>query len=196
MPIGPDFARQPREAEFDEIDALLTAAFGGAAEAGLVRSLRQEGRMFHEFVFTLRDPATNRSVIGAYAAMCRMVVPVNWFCLAPVAVRPEFQNGALAPSEGHRRHWRLGSRLVSLLVTPFLSRDGRMVPQSLLDPGSEEPPTLVVLGKPSFYSRCGFSQARAARLVTPYSLAHTLIARPGDDMPKARLAYPAAFDGV
>ena len=56
--------------------------------------------------------------------------------------------------------------------------------------------TTVVLGKPSFYARCGFSSARAARLTSPYPIDHTLIARPGDDTPDESLLYPAAFNEV
>ena len=56
--------------------------------------------------------------------------------------------------------------------------------------------TTVVLGKPSFYARCGFSQSRAARLTSPYPIKNTLIARPGDDTPQDALIYPAAFNGV
>jgi putative acetyltransferase len=54
----------------------------------------------------------------------------------------------------------------------------------------------VVLGKPSFYTRCGFSHPRAVRLTSPYGAEHTLIARPGDDSPDATLIYPAAFQGL
>ena len=48
----------------------------------------------------------------------------------------------------------------------------------------------------SFYTRCGFSHPRAARLASPYGTDHTLIARPGDDSPDAPLIYPAAFQGL
>lgn len=58
------------------------------------------------------------------------------------------------------------------------------------------PSTLVVVGKPSFYERAGFSQVRAAALTSDYPLEYTLIARPGDDVPTDRLIYPAAFAGL
>jgi putative acetyltransferase len=106
--------------------------------------------------------------IGAYAGISRMVAPAGWFALAPVAVLPEWQGV------------RFGTRIVQ---HPELQpKDGK--------------PTLVVLGKPSFYSRCGFSQERAARLATPYPVSYTLIARSGEDTPEERLDYPPAFEGV
>jgi putative acetyltransferase len=52
---------------------------------------------------------------------------------------------------------------------------------------------VTVLGQVAFYERAGFSAARAARLTSPYPVAQTLIAGPGDDAPEAGLIYPAAF---
>ncbi len=178
--IGPDFGREMRAGEADEVDALLRAAFGGPEEAELVRALRAEGAMVVELVLHW----TGR--IGAYAAISRMVAPAGWGCLAPVAVRPEWQRGALWDGDrptGHRGHWQLGTRLVRGLVEGLTAQRGR--------PGI--PDTLVVLGEPAFYERCGFSQARAARLGSPYPASHMMVARPGDDVPEATLAYPVAF---
>lgn len=180
MVIGPDFCRGMRADEEDEVDALLRAAFGGPEEAALVRALRAEGAMVVETVLPWEGG------IGAYAAVSRMVEPEGWGCLAPVAVRPDWQRGALwdgNPRTGDRRHWRFGTRLVRMLVDAFV--EGR--------PRPGLPDTLVVLGAPAFYEGCGFSGARAARLVTPYPLSHTMIARAGDDAPEKTLVYPAAF---
>ena len=52
---------------------------------------------------------------------------------------------------------------------------------------------VVVLGDPSLYSRVGFSKDRAQGLTSPYPLSHTLLLRPGDDIPTDTLIYPAAF---
>ncbi len=103
-----------------------------------------------------------------YLALSRMVAPAGWLALAPVAVAPQWQGK------------RLGSRMVASVVRLMTIRQA----------------TMVVLGKPSFYARAGFSQERAARLATPYPPDHTLIARPGMGSPAETLVYPAAFDGV
>jgi putative acetyltransferase len=56
--------------------------------------------------------------------------------------------------------------------------------------------TLVVLGDPEFYRRAGFYSERAAGLVTPQDRGVVLIARPGEDVPEARLVWPDAFAGL
>ncbi len=166
-----------------EADALLRAAFPGPEEAGLVQNLRRAGVLVGEYGLEWQGR------IAAYAAVSWLVAPKGWACLAPVAVRPEWQGGALWDGDaraGDRDRWRLGTRLVRALVEGLAARRGQ--------PGIPE--TLVVLGEPAFYERCGFSLARAARLVTSYPLSHMMIARPGDDVPGEELVYPAAFDGV
>ena len=190
MVVGPDFARELQSGEEAEVDALLRAAFPGPEEAGLVRQLRADGDMVQEFVLPWGDR------IGAYAGVSRMIAPKNWFCLAPVAVQPDWQNGALAPDLAIRNSFRFGSNLVGLIATVYSQQSVR---QGLANGGwlkGNEPVTLVVLGKPSFYGRCGFSRERAAGLASPYPIANTLIARAGDDVPEETLVYPPAFDGV
>ncbi|QBF30912.1 GNAT family N-acetyltransferase [Thalassococcus sp. S3] len=178
MVIGPDVTRAPEtKVDFDEIDALLRAAFGGAEEAELVRRLRADGDIWFEAV----KPAGGRAV-GGYYAVSRMRAPEGWGCLAPVAVWPEMQGGALDAKR--RKEWRIGSRMMRELVA--LIEDP--------PPGLDLPNCLVVLGKPSFYERAGFSRARAARLITPYPIEFTMLAGPGVDVPEARLVYPPAFD--
>lgn len=106
--------------------------------------------------------------VAGYLALSRMAAPMGWVCLAPVAIAPAWQGRGL------------GQRLVkaALKLTQIKGQ------------------SVVVLGDPVFYTRCGFSRPRAARLSTPYSADHTLIARPGDDIPEDTLRYPSAFDGV
>jgi putative acetyltransferase len=196
MVIGPDTSRAARVEDHDEIDALVQAAFGRQAEAELVRALRADGSMVLEMVKGWTDPETGIARIGAYLGISRMVAPVNWFCLAPVAVWPAWQNGALARDEDQRRFFRFGSRLAGEIakaftggmMTPVLARSGLVL--------GEEPATLVVLGKPGFYARAGFSSARAARLRAPYPVEYLLIARPGEDVPELDLIYPQAFNGL
>lgn len=175
MVIGPDVTRELRAGEEDDVEDLLRAAFPGPEEAALVRALRRDGAMIAEFV----QPWAGR--IGAYAVVSRMVEPAGWGCLAPVAVWPAWQREALAPEPRQRRRYAPGTRLVSMIVAAVEAGSPRL------------PSRLVVLGDPGFYGRCGFSQARAARLETPYPVDHTLLAGPGTDVPALRLVYPAAF---
>jgi putative acetyltransferase len=198
MVIGPDTSRQARPQDFDEIDALLAAAFGRRDEADLVRRLRADGAIVLEVVKCWHDRETGQSRIGAYMTISRMVAPQNWFCLGPVAVLPEWQNGALDPDDRTRGSFRFGSRLVREYAELF-AQGGDWWTELLARQGllqGHEQPTLVVVGKPSFYARAGFSLDRAARLTTPYPLHVTLIARPGNDVPERALTYPPAFAGL
>ena len=176
MVIGPDFSREMKSWEVEEVDALLRAAFKGEEEVELVHRLRQDGDMAVEFV----KPWGRR--IAGYAALSRMRQPEGWLCLAPVAVWPEFQRGATAPAGQDKRHWQIGRRLVSELVVAAKMRE------------FEKIPAIIVFGQPEFYEKCGFSRARAARLTTPYPLEFTMLAAPGDDVPVETLIYPPAFD--
>lgn len=106
--------------------------------------------------------------LAGYLALSRMVAPAGWLALAPVAIAPEWQAK------------RIGSRMVAGAMRLMAIKGA----------------TVVVLGKPSFYSRAGFSQARAAHLVTRFPIKNTLIARPGTDLPEGTLTYPPAFDAV
>ncbi len=109
-----------------------------------------------------------QGAIVAYLALSRLSAPHGWLALAPVAVAPEWQGK------------QIGSRLVAGMAR-LLAFKGQ---------------TTVVVGKPSFYARAGFSRARAAGLTSPYPLESTLLHRPGDDVPNDIVIYPAEFAGV
>lgn len=186
MVIGPDTSHDAQPAQFDEIDRLLRAAFGGPHEAELVRRLRANGEIWSEMV----KPAQHR--IAGYYALSRMIAPVGWACLAPVAVWPEFQNGALAksnPSKVASSQWRVGSRMMQELQTA-------METSTVSSSNALFPEAIVVLGKPSFYERFGFSRNRARNLTTPYPIEYTMILGAGDDAPTQTLIYPSAFDDM
>ena len=106
--------------------------------------------------------------IVGYLALSRMVAPDGWLALAPVAVAPDWQRKGL------------GSRLVSAVMR-LMAIKGE---------------TVVVLGNPAFYGRCGFSPRRAAQLTGPYPVKYLSLARPGADIPAEALIYSPAFDGV
>ncbi len=101
--------------------------------------------------------------IIAHVALSRMVGPEGWLCLAPLCVAQVWRGRGL------------GVRMAKAAVAFAVGR------------------TVVVLGKPSFYARAGFSGMRAAGLTSPYPIRNTLIARGGEDVPEASLVYPAAF---
>ena len=174
MVIGPDFTRGAESTDHDEIEALLLAAFGQPDEAVLVRRLRTDGDMWMELVKPWKG------AIAGYAALARMQAPVGWACLAPLAVLPRFQRGIAAPDASQKRFYSIGSRLCSEIA--MLA--GRV---------AATPHTIVVLGDNRFYERAGFSATRARKLSSPYPVEHTLIARPGDDVPEETLVYPRAF---
>lgn len=163
MPPLPDHMRPLREADQTAAEALLRAAFPGPQEAALVRALRLSGAMELEMVL----PDETGGLAG-YLALSRMVAPVGWLALAPVAIAPGWQGKGL------------GRRLVSAVIR-LTAIKGQ---------------TVVVLGPPAFYSRCGFSTPRAAALTSPYPIQNTLIARPGDDVPAETLRYRADFAGL
>ncbi|MCQ0093917.1 GNAT family N-acetyltransferase [Roseovarius sp. M141] len=106
--------------------------------------------------------------IVGYYALSRMDAPEGWLCLAPVAIDPDWQGA------GH------GRRLIGMLAE-WARRSGTYV---------------AVLGQVPFYERAGFNATRASRLTTPYPVAQTLIAGPGEDAPQAALSYPAAFGAM
>jgi len=108
--------------------------------------------------------------IIAHVALSRMVAPEGWLCLAPLAVAAGWRGRGVG--------LRMAKAVVALVVALAVGR------------------TVVVLGKPSFYARAGFSRARVAALQSPYRAENMLISRPGEDVPDARLIYPAAFTAV
>ncbi|WP_424978593.1 GNAT family N-acetyltransferase [Leisingera sp. S232] len=192
MVVGPDFSSSVKEEHYEDVDALLKAAFPTDAEARLVRQLRADGDMW----FECRKPWDGR--IGGYFALSRMQAPNGWACLAPMAVRPEWQGGKLAENnpnmevggpkdELYRRPWRFGTRMLQELESWYELRSEKV--------RERLPEAIVVLGNPSFYGRHGFSQQRARRLKSPFPLEYTLILRHGDDVPEGELIYPRAFAG-
>jgi len=82
---APEFARDMKRGEEAQVDALLSAAFGGAEEAELVVKLRKARLIAGEQVMPMGD-----RIVGYYA-LSYMVKPKGWLCLAPVAIAPDVQ---------------------------------------------------------------------------------------------------------
>ena len=105
---------------------------------------------------------SEHGIIG-YLALSKMIAPKNWLCLAPVAIHPDVQRMGY------------GRRMVGM-ITEW----AKMTNQ-----------TLVVLGDPVFYQRCGFRTAPDG-LTSPYPVDHTLVAGPAKAK-SLELRYPQAF---
>ena len=115
-----DFVREMRAGEEAAVDALLTAAFEGEAEARLVRALRKARVMAGEMVLPKGD-----GIVGYYA-LSWMVKPKHWLALAPVAVAPEHQGQGLGKRMmGQLTEWaRLTHSTVVVLGQPEFYRAG------------------------------------------------------------------------
>jgi len=92
-----DFTRPLQSGEEDAIDTLLRAAFGGPAEAQLVRKLRKAKVMAGEMVLPFEGE------IAGYYALSYLVKPKGWLALAPVAIAPAFQRQ------------KMGKRMIGML---------------------------------------------------------------------------------
>jgi putative acetyltransferase len=103
--------------------------------------------------------------ITASAGLSAMIKPAGWLCLAPVAVAPAFQGKG----------------------------DGVKIVRKIAALANKIGPEVVVLGKPSFYEKSGFSNTRAANLISPFPVKFLSLAGPGDDTPAVELIYPKAF---
>ena len=83
---------------------------------------------------------------------------------APVALLPEWQNGALGQDQPEMQHYyRFGTRIVQQTAGEFVEF-GHGLREELQ--ARDRNPTLVVLGEPSFYARCGFSLERVGTKIT------------------------------
>jgi putative acetyltransferase len=158
---SPDFMREMKRGEETAVADLLTKAFGQKAEAQLVEALRKSRAIAGEMVLPMAND--NGSEVIGYAALSTMLSPKGWLCLAPVAIRPELQGRGF------------GRRLTGM-ITQWAEMSGQ---------------TVVVLGDPEFYSRCGFRPI-ADGFTSPYPLTHTLTAGPAKAKVK-ELIYPKAF---
>jgi putative acetyltransferase len=132
--------RQETPADCDAIDQVIQVAFGRTDEAGLVRNLRSDGDLLLSLV------ADSSSVIVGHVAFSRMFVDAGTrqiasVSLAPVAVRPDFQ--------------QMG-------VGAALIRDG-------LARLRQDESIAIVLGHPQYYPRFGFSSDAAKPIINPFN---------------------------
>jgi putative acetyltransferase len=135
--------RDELPADYAEIAAIVSAAFGREDEARLIAELRQwpgfdpalslvaiaDGALVGHILFT--DITVRQSSGNTLPAVA----------LAPVAVRPEWQRTGV------------GSRLISAGLTACRERGDRLV---------------IVVGHAAYYPRFGFRPARARGLEAPF----------------------------
>lgn len=100
--------------------------------------------------------------LAGYLALSRLAAPAGWLALGPLAIAPDWQG----------QGW--GTRFVAG-VAKLAAIKGQ---------------TVVVQGRPGFFTRCGFSAPRAAGLILPDANPPALICRPGDDSPRETVAAP------
>ncbi len=132
--------RSATNSDLTQIDDMLVAAFGGQAEKTLVRLLRQDAAFISELVAEVDD----RVVGGILFSRLDVRVdghPVKAAALAPVAVFPSFQYRGIG----------------SLLIESGLA--------DLRRTGYE---AVIVVGRPAYYARFGFSHEGVRHLESEY----------------------------
>jgi len=148
-------------------------AFGTEDEAHLVENLRQSD----DFIPELSLVAIDNGVVIGHILFSAISIETQQndalaLALAPMAVRPEFQNrgiGSKLVRHGLKECQRLGYKVV------------------------------VVVGHPAYYPRFGFSSARAKRLEAPFQvsdeafLVHELVPGALSGI-SGMVKYPPAFD--
>lgn len=147
------------------VGILLDTVFEGSAERRLTEELRATRRMASEMV------ATDEDRIVGYIGFTRMVAPVGWLSLSPVAVTPALQGqgvGAELVRYGLDRARQSGA----LAVT--------------------------VLGSPDYYTRFGFTLKAAENLNVDYPKDYFLLypIAPGTAGLATNVIYPSAFQKV
>jgi len=160
--------RPAKAGDRSAIHALVEAAFGQPAEAGLVEALVGEGSAVLELV------ATHEGELVGHILFSRLVVEDGdrrfpAVALAPLAVQPK------------RHRTKIGTTLVDNA-------------HALLEAAGE---TLsVVLGEPAYYGRFGYSHDRAAGFDSDYQCEALQALAWGDAPVSGRLAYARAFAGL
>ena len=191
MVVGPDFSTSVQEQDFDEVDHLLRVAYQSDAPVHVLRQLRADGDIWYES----KTPWMGK--IGGYYAIARMQAPADWACLALLAVRPEYQRGALAErnpnmvvggpkDEQYRGPWRFGKRMVQGLASYY---DFPSFAPKL-------PIAIVAFGLPEFFQRYCWSLERARHLRSEHPLDQIALLRSGEDVPMETLVFPQALAGL
>jgi len=134
--------RTERKEDFEAIHQLNLLAFEGEDEAKLVRRIRQSA----SFIPELSLVAEKKDLLVGHILFSPISIKtqkgsVSALALAPMAVRPEFQNQGI------------GSELVRRGLEECRQMGHRIV---------------IVVGHPTYYPRFGFSQAKKRGLNAPF----------------------------
>lgn len=129
--------------DYAEVHEVNKLAFGQENEARLVENIRQSANFNPELsLVAIKDDKVVGHILFS-EIIIQSQSDVSALALAPLAVRPEFQNqgiGSQLVQQGLKQCQTLGHKVV------------------------------VVVGYPSFYTRFGFSSATAKGLSAPFSV--------------------------
>jgi putative acetyltransferase len=167
--------RPERTEDYAAVHEVHRLAFGRENEAQLVETLRQSTNFIPELsLVAFKNGRVVGHVLFSPIIIETQTDTVPALALAPVAVLPEFQNqgvGSELIRRGLKKCQRLGHKIV------------------------------VVVGHSTYYSRFGFSSARAKRLEAPFQvsdeafMALELTSKALNGI-KGMIKYPLAFDEV
>ena len=167
--------RPEREEDYAAIGEVNRVAFGRENEARLVGNLRKSVNFIPELsLVAVKDGSVVGHILFSPIAIQVSNGNLPALALAPLAVRPEYQNqgfGSALVRHGLRQCRDLGHKVI------------------------------VVVGHPEYYPRFGFSSARAKGLEVPFPvpdeafMALELVSGALDGI-AGLVIYPAAFDGV
>lgn len=169
--------RSERPDDYEQIGAVVAAAFGSTVEAALVDAIRTSPEYVAEWALVADiDGIVVGHTMVSYAQLeitATITSPIAM--LSPLAVAPEFQRGGI------------GSALVRSVC-------------ALADAAGE--PCVILEGSPLYYSRFGFEHARPLGIEIPVpswapSEAGQLLRLASYDTSiRGRVNYPKAFDAV
>lgn len=169
--LGPEMIiRDERPEDLEPIRKINRQAFKGEAEVQLIDQLRRDGEIVLSLVALMNGEAVGHILFSELDSLTHGG-PIQAVTLAPMAVKPEFQEHGI------------GSALVERGLA--LCRElGYTV--------------VIVLGHPDYYPRFGFSAEKAQALQSPYSMLGAaymaLELVPGAlEGVEGTVRYPAAF---
>ncbi len=160
------FVRPEQPKDHTVIRAIVTAAFPTDAETRLVDALRANGKAIYSFVAVNENDEVLAHVL--FSPITTPPPTAKGLGLAPVAVKPEFQNQGI------------GSQLIRA---------------SLIECKADGFDFIVLLGDPAYYQRFGFQTASAFGLQNEYGVDDEFMVLPLSDreLPKGLVQYADEF---